>query len=119
VVWPFAVVLELMLVTGLALLVSSLNTVLRDIEQGIGLVTRMLFYLTPCLYPLLKLGPSARMLESYNPMVGIVEINRAVWFPAYWTGWRPLWFSVIGAVVVLVLGFSVFARVERAVLKEL
>jgi ABC-2 type transport system permease protein len=117
--FPLAFMLELMLVTGLTLLVSSLNTVLRDIEQGIGLVTRMLFYLTPCLYPLLKLGPSARMLESYNPMVGIVEINRAVWFPAYWTGWRPLWFSVIGAVVVLVLGFSVFARGERAVLKEL
>ncbi|MBV9869992.1 MAG: ABC transporter permease [Frankiaceae bacterium] len=118
-VWPLAVLLELMIVTGLALLVSSLNTVLRDIEQGIGLVTRMLFYLTPCLYPLLKLTPGARALESYNPMVGIIELNRAVWFPAYWTGWTPLIYSAIGAIVILCLGFSVFARVERAVLKEL
>jgi hypothetical protein len=28
-------------------------------------------------------------------------------------------YSAIGAVVILCLGFSVFARVERAVLKEL
>jgi ABC-2 type transport system permease protein len=117
--WPMAFVLELMLVTGFALLVSSLNTVLRDIEQGIGLVTRMMFYLTPVLYPLLKLRGPYRALASYNPMVGIIELNRAVWFPAYWTGWRPVYFSVIEAVVILVLGFSVFARVERAVLKEL
>lgn len=116
---PLAFVLELMLVTGFALLVSSLNTVLRDIEQGIGIVIRMLFYLTPCLYPLIKLPMAAQRLESFNPMVGIVELNRAVWFPAYWTGWRPVSYSAIGAVVVLILGFSVFARVERAVLKEL
>jgi hypothetical protein len=30
-----------------------------------------------------------------------------------------LLYSVIGAVVILSLGFTVFARVERAVLKEL
>ena len=45
--------------------------------------------------------------------------SRAVWLPAYWTGWTPVLYSVIGAVVVLVVGFTVFARVERAVLKEL
>jgi ABC-2 type transport system permease protein len=117
--WPMAVVLELMIVTGMALLVSSLNTVLRDIERGIGMVIRMLFYLSPALYPLAKLNPSARILESYNPMVGILELNRVIWFPQYWTGWRPVYFSVIGAVVILILGFTVFARVERAVLKEL
>lgn len=116
---PFAFVLQLMIVTGMALLVSSLNTVLRDIEQGIGIAIRMLFYLTPVLYPLSKIAPSLAQIESYNPMVGIIQVNRCVWFPSYWTGYRPLVLSMIGAVVILCLGFSVFARVERAVLKEL
>jgi len=80
---------------------------------------RMLFYLSPALYPLAKLSPSARRLESFNPMAGILELNRAVWLPQYWTGWRPVYFSVIGATVALVAGFLVFSRVERAVLKEL
>ncbi|HVV75569.1 MAG TPA: ABC transporter permease [Mycobacteriales bacterium] len=118
-VWPLAFVLQLMLCVGLALLVSSLNTVLRDIEQGISMVIRMLFFLSPVLYPLSNLSPSMQRLEAYNPMVGILAINRAVWLPAYWTGWQPVLFSAVGAVVVLALGFSVFARVERAVLKEL
>jgi ABC-2 type transport system permease protein len=116
---PLVLVLEFMICTGVALLISSLNTVLRDIQRGIGIVIRMLFYLVPALYPLQRLTGGARQIESYNPMTGILEVNRAVWFPNYWTSWRPVYFSVIGAVVMLVLGFSVFSRVERSVLKEL
>jgi len=117
--WPLIFVLEMMICVGIALLISSLNTVLRDIERGIGLVVRALSYLSPILYPLQRLSGSFRQLDSYNPMVGIIEVNRAIWFPGYWTGWRPVEFSAIGAVVILLVGFSVFARVERAVLKEL
>jgi ABC-2 type transport system permease protein len=117
--WPLAFVLELMIVTGMALLVSSLNTVLRDIERGISLVIRMLFYLVPVLYPFTRLSPAAQHLASFNPMVGILQLNRCIWFPGYWTGWQPVYYSAIGAVVILTLGFTVFARVERAVLKEL
>jgi ABC-2 type transport system permease protein len=118
-VWPLAVVLELMMCTGMALLISSLNMVLRDIQRGIGIVMRMMFYLVPALYPLWQLPPRAQRWVSYNPIVGVLELNRAVWFPAFWTGWRPVYFSVIGSVVILVAGFSVFSRVEAAVLKEL
>jgi ABC-2 type transport system permease protein len=117
--WPLALLLELMICVGLALLLSALNTVLRDIERGIGIVVRMMFYVVPILYPLISVTPSMRRWESYNPIVGILEISRAVWLPAYWTGWRPVEYSAIGAVVILVAGFSVFARLERTVLKEL
>jgi ABC-2 type transport system permease protein len=116
---PLVFVLELMICVGIALLISSLNTVVRDIQRGIGLVVRMMFYLVPALYPLSRLSPAAQRLVSYNPMTGILEVSRAVWFPSYWTGWRPVYFSVIGAVVILVAGFAVFSRVERTVLKEL
>ena len=102
---PF--VLELMICVGLALLVSSLNTVLRDIEQGIGIVIRMMFYLVAgALSAVAAVARRCSTSTSYNPMVGILEINRAVWFPAYWTGWQPVFFSAIGAVVILSLGFA-------------
>jgi ABC-2 type transport system permease protein len=116
---PLVFLLEFMICVGFGLLVSSLNTVLRDIQRGIGIFIRMMFYLVPALYPLSRLTPQFRRYDSYNPMVGILEVNRAVWFPGYWTGWRPVYFSVIGAFVVLIVGFSVFIRVERSVLKEL
>jgi len=117
--WPMVTVFELMICVGVGLLISSLNTVVRDVQRGIGLVIRMMFYLVPVLYPLARLSPPVQRIYSYNPLVGIIETNRAVWFPAYWTGWRPVYFSAIGAVVMLVLGVVVFTRLERSVLKEL
>jgi ABC-type polysaccharide/polyol phosphate export permease len=116
---PLVLVLELMICTGMALLVSSLNALLRDVQRGIGIFIRMMFYLVPALYPLQRLTGSMRRWDSYNPLVGILEVNRAVWLPGYWTSWRPVYFSAIGAVVILFVGFSVFSRVERLVLKEL
>jgi ABC-2 type transport system permease protein len=116
---PLALLLELMICTGMALLVSSLNTVLRDVQRGIGIVLRMMFYLTPVLYPLQKLPAKYRALEAINPLTGVLEMQRAIWFPTYWTGWQPVFNSIIGATVVLVAGFTVFARTERTVLKEL
>jgi ABC-2 type transport system permease protein len=117
--WPLAFVLELMICLGIALLLSSLNTLLRDIQQVAGIAMRMMFYLVPALYPLAKLSPAGQRLVSYNPIVGILELNRAIWYPTLWTSWRPVYFSAIGAVVILVAGFVVFSRVEAAVLKEL
>jgi ABC-type polysaccharide/polyol phosphate export permease len=108
-----------MICIGMALLVSSLNTVLRDVQRGIGIVLRMMFYLVPVLYPLYKLPAKYQAIEAINPLTGVLEIQRAIWFPAFWTGWQPVINSVIGACIVLVAGISVFARTERTVLKEL
>jgi ABC-2 type transport system permease protein len=116
---PLALVLEFMLCIGMALLVSALNTVLRDVQRGIGIVLRMMFYLLPVLYPLYKLPPKFRAIEAINPLTGVLEMQRAVWFPAYWTGWQPVINSVVGACIVLAAGIAVFARTERTVLKEL
>jgi ABC-2 type transport system permease protein len=116
---PLSLVLELMICTGMALLVSALNTVLRDVQRGIGIVLRMMFYLSPVLYPLQKLPAKYRAIEAINPLAGVLELQRAVWFPAYWTGWQPVFNSVVGAFIVLIAGFTVFARTERTVLKEL
>ncbi|HEX3906543.1 MAG TPA: ABC transporter permease [Mycobacteriales bacterium] len=116
---PLALLLQIMICVGMALLVSALNTVLRDVQRGIGIVLRMMFYLIPVLYPLQRLPAKYRTLEALNPLTGILEMQRAVWFPGYWTGWQPVINSIIGACIVLVGGFSVFARTERTVLKEL
>ena len=100
-------------------MLSSLNTVLRDVQRAIGIVLRVMFYLVPALYPLSNINPQVRRFFMVDPMVGILELNRAVWLPGYWTNWQPVFYSVIGAVVIFVGGAATFIRLERTVLKEL
>lgn len=120
-VWafPLAMLLELILITGVALLIASLNTILRDIQRGIGVVLRMLFYLCPVLYNAKKVPGGLRHVYELNPLVGIFELDRAAFYPQYFGEWRAVWVSAIGCVLMLVIGWWTFIRLERPVLKEL
>jgi len=117
--FPLAVFLELVLITGVALFIASMNTILRDIQRGIGVVLRMLFYLCPVLYNAHKVGGSLRHFYELNPLVGIFELDRAAFYPQYFGEWRAVWVSAIGCTVMFVIGWFTFIRVERSVLKEL
>jgi ABC-2 type transport system permease protein len=49
---PLAILVQATLLVGVALLLSSLNVMLRDVERTMRLITRVLFYATPIIYPL-------------------------------------------------------------------
>lgn len=122
--FPLAVLLQLVLLTGVALILAPANTLLRDIERVIGPLLRALFYLSPILYPLTTVMESGvaypfKVLYRLNPMVGILELYRAVWYPESFQGWANVGIAALGAAGTLALGWILFARLERAVLKEL
>jgi ABC-2 type transport system permease protein len=60
-----------------------------------------------------------RFLYELNPLVGIFELHRAVWFPKHFVSWTPVYFSIVGSLIVFLVGWWTFIRVERSVLKEL
>ncbi|ASW53343.1 ABC transporter permease [Plantactinospora sp. KBS50] len=121
---PLAVVLSFTFLTGLALLLSSLNVLLRDIDRFMRLATRVLFYAAPIIYPLSLVQSSSmpgwlKDVYELNPLVGILQLFHAVWYPDQFPGTKLLLASVVGSLVVLLAGSWVFRRLEPAVLKEL
>lgn len=120
---PLAVVAQGVLLAGLALLLASLNVMLRDIEKAVRLISRVLFYALPVIYPLHRvldsgLPSGVTRLYQINPVVGVLELHHAAW-----TGSQPpglaVGATVVGGVLVLAAGIWVFRRTEPAVLKEL
>lgn len=80
-VWvlPGAVILQVMLTLGLALLVSALQADYRDVKYIVEVVLLLWFYLTPIIYPasmIATFGPWARYAILVNPMAGIVSLYR-------------------------------------------
>jgi ABC-2 type transport system permease protein len=121
---PLAIVILLVLLVGISLLLSSLNVLLRDIDKFMRLVTRVLFYATPIIYPLSLVRESnmphwVKIAYELNPLVGILQLFQSVWYPELFPDAGLLASSVIGSLVVLLAGFWVFRRLEPAVLKEL
>jgi ABC-type polysaccharide/polyol phosphate export permease len=67
------------LCAALALLLAPLHIVLRDIEQGIGPILTIVFYVTPILYPLALVPEPLRPWLAWNPMTYPVERLHAAW----------------------------------------
>lgn len=123
-VLPLALLLQAVFLFGIALLLSSLNVMLQDIERFMRLINRLLFYSAPLLYPLQMVEDSslpgwAKTIYKANPLVGVLELHHSAWFPNLFPSPGLLAMCVVGCLITLGAGWLVFRRLEPAVLKEL
>ena len=110
--------------TGLALLLSAWNVLMRDVERFMRLIIRVLFYATPIIYPLSLVRESGlpgwlKVVYELNPLVGIFQLHHAIWYPDEFPDARLLAITIVGSLLVLAAGWWSFRRLEPAVLKEL
>lgn len=116
--FPVAIALQTILLLGLGLLVAPLCTLWGDLDRTTRLVLRVLFYASPVIYGVADLPGIFGQLAMFNPLAGIFTLYRVGFFPDQWDTATIL----VGAgisVALFVLGFLVFRRLERSVLKEL
>jgi ABC-2 type transport system permease protein len=116
--FPLAVVLQVVLLVGLGLLVAPLCVLYTDLERTTALILRALFYASPIIYGVYDLPGVFQTLSAFNPLFGIFSLYRVGFFPDQWDPFAV----VIGALMCfafLALGLFTFRRLERPVLKEL
>jgi ABC-type polysaccharide/polyol phosphate export permease len=110
---PTLLILQTILNLGLALLFAALTVYMRDVTQLLGYLTRVLFFITPILYPIALLPDGIRTAMAFNPLFPV--------FAAYQEvvgGGMPTVGQLVGAliwaVVFLVVGAGLFLSHERA-----
>jgi ABC-2 type transport system permease protein len=103
---------------GIGLLLAPLTVLLEDLDRIVRLILRLGFYCSPIIFTVADVPHKLRLLISLNPVAGILELFRAGFFPNQ-LEWRHVEHSALACVVMLVLGWIVFARLERTVLKEI
>lgn len=120
---PLAVLVQACFLTGVALLLSSANVMMQDIERFMSMIGRLVFYSSPILYPLAfveeRLPIWGVWIYKANPLVGIVELYHSAWFPSLFPSPQLLVVCVVGSLTTLGAGWIVFRRLEPVVLKEL
>lgn len=122
---PVAVLIQALLLTGLALLIASVTVLVGDLERLIRIVLRITFYFSPIIYSAQnvygapRVSETVKILYSLNPLVGIIDLYRAVLFPSEFVGWWVVGVAALVSALTFVVGLRVFARLEPAVLKEL
>jgi ABC-2 type transport system permease protein len=119
--FPVGVLLEGVALIGIGLILAPVTALVTDTQRVIRIFIRMLFYATPVIYASHLVPEPYDKITWLNPMTGILEIMRAGLFPhdRFPILWGAVATSAVLTVVLLVVGVSVFARLERAVLKEI
>jgi homopolymeric O-antigen transport system permease protein len=116
---PLIVFDQLLLTTGLALLVSSLTVHFRDLRDLLSNVLTLTFFATPIIYPLSQAPEWARPLLALNPFTHLaVSYQEVLFFPGPFTGWPRLLELAIVAAMICALGYFVFDRLRDTFAEE-
>jgi lipopolysaccharide transport system permease protein len=109
-----AVILPLLVLTlGIAWMLASLGTYLRDVGQTIGLVTTILMFLAPVFYPIAALPDEFRPFIMANPLTFVIEQIRAVVIWGNLPDWEGLGVYTMAAVGVGWAGYAWFQKTRK------
>lgn len=107
---PLLLLIQGTLMTGLGLLVATLNTFYRDIEHMTGMALLLLFYLTPVFYQPGSIGRGYEMIFAFNPMAVLIQAYREIFFYGMTPDGSRLLFSTGISMASLGLGYSFYRR---------
>ena len=113
-----AALLMAVLVLGIGLFLAPLVVLVRDLERIVRIALRLGFYASPVIFAVQDVPEPWDAAFSLNPLAGVFELCRAGFFPGA-VDWGHVGVSVAVSLGMLVLGWCVFARLERTVLKEI
>jgi ABC-type polysaccharide/polyol phosphate export permease len=118
-----------LLVAGLALTVSVMNVVFRDVEHIIAALLLPWFFLTPIMYSFEGGGAIANGISKHHTLVEILQYGNfltppieAVRDPLFWGRWPravDVVYLLVAASLSLALGAFVFRRIDDRIAVEL
>jgi lipopolysaccharide transport system permease protein len=109
---PFGLVWLLALTLGFVALSASLTVRYRDILQALPFLLQVGLFLAPIAYPLQSLGPTVKQLVELNPVTGLVEGFRWMVVDGYEVALWLVVYSVAVSILVAIMGWRTFARLE-------
>jgi lipopolysaccharide transport system permease protein len=97
---------------GLGIIISSLTTKYRDLQQLVGFGVQLLMYATPVIYPISTVHGIWRWLILANPMTAVVETFRLAFLGTSSLSPIYLLYSAGFMFIVLLIGALTFNHVE-------
>lgn len=117
-----ALITQFALCLGLACAISAVNVFLRDTEHMIGVATLAWFFLSPVFYPIkyqTSRLPGNEWLIYLNPMTGILSALRSVFMAEPLPSLSPILLSFGVSWAILLVGVTIFLKLERKFADEL
>jgi ABC-2 type transport system permease protein len=117
---PAAIIMQFILLYGLALIVMPLVAIAPDSRNVIAVIMRVMFYVSPIIYAVSRVPESLQPFTIINPLTGILSLYRVGFWPEEallpWTAYAITLAICLG---VLAFGLIFFRRMEHRMVREL
>lgn len=116
---PLIMMIEYLFALGIAFIVSSITVYFRDLEQIVGVIMMAWIYITPIMYNMEYIPEQYRPLIVLNPMTPIVEVYHQILYYRMVPTTNYLLLAGGASLVVFVVGFLVFAKLDKNFAEEM
>ncbi len=100
--------------TSVCLLLAALNVYYRDVKLATTFIIQFLFFATPVIYSIDAVDNRWKMLLFLNPLTFIVENMRRVTIEGRAIVLWQLGLELLGIIVLYIIIYRIFIRIERA-----
>jgi lipopolysaccharide transport system permease protein len=110
---------QIILATGLGMVLGVLNVFFRDVGQFFGIFLQFWYWLTPIVYPVSILPDGVKTLMIVNPMYPLITSHQGIFIQAKWPNWSELIAPLIVGLILCYLGLKLFKRHAGDLVDEL
>ena len=110
---PLIIVLMALISMGIGLILSSMTTKYKDLNQLIGFGVQLFMYATPVIYPSSSVPKDYQWLVELNPLVGLFDYMRYAYLGIGDFDFSNLVYPSVFSIVILALGILVFNKTQK------
>ena len=119
IVLPIIIIIQFILLLGIAFIFSAVTVYIRDMEYIISIFMQLMFYLCPIVYEPSMIPSQFLPLFRLNPMFHLMTFYREILYYQKMPNMMAVGKVFLICIGVLVLGYLVFHKLEKRFAEEL
>jgi len=108
---PLVIFVQFFLISGISLIISSINLFFRDLERLVLIFTNLLFYLTPIIYSEAMVPQKYKIFIYLNPMTHFVVLYRGIFLNNRFE-YQNFLFACTLSVVFFFIGYKIYKSLQ-------
>ena len=117
--FPVLLIVQDVLMLGIGFIFSAITVYMRDIQHFIGVLLQLLMYATPVVYAVETIPEGFRWILKFNPMTYIIEGYRNILYYHKSPDLKMLAILFFGGIVLSVIGYCIFQKLQKRFAEEL
>lgn len=116
---PLLILIQYIITLGFNFILSAITVFVRDVDHFVSVVMMLAFYATPVIYKADMLPEKFQWVLKINPMAQLIEGYRSILYYHTLPDMMMILLWGLLSVVILVIGYLIFKKLEKSFVEEL